>query len=153
VAAVQPVPTPEVPVVQRPITVVQEPLGTMFDEEDGVLAPRAEAVDYLEKNYEKILEDTRTQPYRSGGRTGIRIVGIANSSVANQFGILKDDVILKINGTPVGSQSEAVNVVKGELKKKVNIIRVTISRAGREFDKSFDTRDPATRRAAKKAFR
>jgi len=150
--AVQPVPTPPVPA--PPITLEQQPSGSLFDEEEGVYAPRQEGIDYLERNYEKILEDTRTQPYHdSDGRTGIRVVGIADASVANQFGIRKDDVILKINGIPVSNQSEAVNVVKAELKKKVNLIHVTIRRAAREFDKTFDTRDPATRRAAKKGFR
>lgn len=138
----------------EPVTVEQE-AGTLFDAEDGVSALTAEGVDYLERNYEKILEETRTAPYRDrDGRTGIRVVGIANESVANQFGIRKDDIIIKINGLPVASQSEAVNIVKGELKKKpaVNIIRVTIRRRGAEKELRFDTRDPATRRAAKKGF-
>ncbi len=152
---------PVVPVapepVPDPVTVETEaPEGSLFEEDEGILAPTAVGVDYLEKNYEKILEETRTEPYRDrDGRTGIRVVGISNASVANQFGIMKDDVILKINGIPVASQSEAVNAVKGELKKRpaVRVIRVAIRRRGRELEKSFDTRDPATRRAAKKAFR
>jgi hypothetical protein len=146
--------TPEPP--QETVTVEQAPAGTFFEEEEGILAPTAEGIEYLEKNYEKILEDTRTAPNKDrDGRTGVRIVSISNASVANQFGIMKDDVILKINGIPVSSQQEAVSAVKGELKKKpaVRVIRVTIRRRGREIEKSFDTRDPATRRAAKKAFR
>lgn len=152
---VQPVPVPQ-PVEREPVVLQQQPTGSMFDEEDGVSVTTAEGADYLEKNYEKILEDTRTETYRDrDGRTGIRIVSIADQSVANQFGIRRDDVIVKINGTPVSDKSDAVAVVKNELKKRpaVHIIRVTIRRAGREFEKSFDTRDPATRRAAKKGFR
>ncbi len=151
---VQAVPVP--PVVPQPapepVTVEQE-AGTLFENEDDVFAPTAKGVDYLERNYEKILEETRTATYRDGdGRTGVRIVGISNQSVANQFGIRKDDIIIKINGVPVASQSEAVDIVKRELKKRpaVNIIRVTIRRRGAEKELRFDTRDPATRRAAKK---
>jgi hypothetical protein len=150
VPPVVPAPAPE------PLTVEQEDAGTLFDDEEGTFAPTPDGVAYLERNYEKILEETRTAPYRDrDGRTGIRVVGISNQSVANQFGIRKDDIIIKINGIPVGSQSEAVNAVKGELKKKpaVNIIRVTIRRRGAEKELKFDTRDPATRRAAKKAFK
>jgi hypothetical protein len=146
VPPVAPSPTPE------PVTVEQE-AGTLFADEEGVFAPTAEGAEYLERNYEKILEETRTAPYRDGeGRSGVRIVGISNQSVANQFGIRKDDIIIKINGMPVASQSEAVDIVKRELKKRpaVNIIRVTIRRRGAEKELRFDTRDPATRRAAKK---
>jgi hypothetical protein len=133
-----------------PVEVVQEPpSGTFFEDEGGVLLPTREAVDYLERNYEKILEETRTETYRDRDVRGIRIVGISSSSIANQFGIRKDDVVISINKTPVSTQSEAVNVVKSELKKKVTLITVKLLRAGREVEKTYDTRDPATRRAAK----
>ncbi len=147
VEPVAPVPAPE------PLKVELEEAGTLFDDEEGVFAPTREGADYLEKNYEKILNDTRTASYTDrDGRTGIRVVSIPNQSVANQFGIRKDDIILKINGIPVESQSKAVDVVKSELKKKNTspILRVTIRRRGVEKDLRFDTRDPATRRAAKK---
>jgi hypothetical protein len=143
------------PVVPPPIVATQEPTGTLLEEQDGVIAPTDEGIDYLQKNYEKILEDTRTQPYRDrDGRPGVRITGISDASVANQFGIMKDDLILAINGVSVGSQAEAVNVVKSELKKKpLPMIKVKIRRRGREITKTFDPRDPAVRRAAQKGFR
>jgi len=150
---VQPVDTPVAPPPppEKPVVMEQEvPTGTFFDEQNGTLLPTQEAVDYLEKNYEKILEDTRTETYRGRDFSGIRVVGIADQSVANQFGIRKDDVIISINGTAVANQSEAVNVVKSALKAKANTITVKLRRAGREITKVYDTRDPATRRAAKK---
>ncbi|HEX5137424.1 MAG TPA: PDZ domain-containing protein [Planctomycetota bacterium] len=149
---VQPVETPVAPAPPpvKPVVMEQEaPTGSFFDEDNGVLQPTQNAVDYLEKNYEKILEDTRTETYRGRDFSGIRVVGIANASVASQFGIRKDDVIISINNVAVTSQSEAVNVVKNELKRKVNLITVKLRRAGREITKTYDTRDPATRRAAK----
>lgn len=144
---VQPV-APEPP--PEPVKVEQAlPAGTFFEEQGDVFLPTEDGVQYLERNYEKILEETRTETYRGREFSGIRVVGIANSSVANQFGIRKDDVIVSINGTPVTNQSDAVNVVKNELKRKVNLITVKLRRAGREITKTYDTRDPATRRAAK----
>ncbi len=146
---VQPVPVAPQPPPEPVVAKQEPPSGSFFDEEEGVFLPTAEGVDYLERNYEKILEETRTETYRDRDVSGIRVVGIANASVANQFGIRKDDVIISINGKPVTNQSDAVNVVKSELKRKVNLITVKLRRAGREITKTYDTRDPATRRAAK----
>jgi S1-C subfamily serine protease len=83
------------------------------------------------------------------------VVNIRAGSMANAFGILKDDVILAINDVPVTRQSQAVSVVKRELKKKPTprYITVRILRHGKTIVKRFDTRDPETRRRARKAFR
>lgn len=144
------------PVVPPPIVAEQAPTEPIFEEQgDGVFAPTDKGIDYLQKNYEKILNETRTESYRDReGRPGIRITGISNASVANQFGIMKDDVILAINSVSVGSQSEAVSVVKSQLKQKpLPMIKVRIRRRGLEITKTFDPRDPAVRRAAQKGFR
>ena len=150
---------PVTPVAQEPppgpVEVEQEPAGTLFAQEDGVFAATDEGADYLERNYEDILKQTRTETVTDrDGTSGVRIVNFTNQSLANQFGIQKGDVILRINGIPVRDQSHAVSVIKQELKKKGSspILRVTIRRRGAEKELRFDTRDPATRRAAKKAF-
>lgn len=146
-----------VPVAQQPppepVKLEQEePAGTLFQQEDGIYAPTDDGVDYLERNYEDILKQTRTETVRDSEGGGIRLVNFANQSLATQFGLQRGDVILRINNTKVSNQSEAVNVVKQELKKKSSpILRVTIRRRGAEKELRFDTRDPATRRAAKKA--
>jgi hypothetical protein len=155
-AKTEPAPVETVPVepVPEPVPMVETPAGSLFQEEEGAFAPTSEGIEYLKDNYERLLEETRTQTYRDrdGRAAGIRIVGIASASVANQFGVRKDDVIVSINGAPVGTQSEAVNVVKGELRKKARVITVKILRHGRVIEKRFDTRDPATRRAAMKSY-
>jgi S1-C subfamily serine protease len=153
----QPVPGPAVtpPPAPGPVEVVQEPTGSVFEMEDGVFATTASGAEYLEQNYEEILKQTRTEPYTDrDGTSGVRIVNFTNQALATQFGIRKGDVIIKINGIPVRDQSQAVNVIKQELKKKGSspILRVTVKRLGDEKELRFDTRDPATRRAAKKAF-
>jgi hypothetical protein len=151
--ATEPVQTPPVAAEPPPgpLEVEEEPAGTLFQQEEGVYAPTADGIDYLERNYEEILKQTRTET----AADGVRIVNFSNAALANQFGIQKGDVILKINGTPVRDQSHAVSVIKQVLKTKGSspILRVTIRRRGAERELKFDTRDPATRRAAKKAFK
>ena len=149
-----PVETAPVPEPQ-PLRAETVPSDSIFEEENGAFAATTDGVEYLKDNYEQLLQETRTQTYRDrdGRAAGLRIVGIKNTSVANQFGIRPDDVILAINGRGVSDQSEAVNVVKAELRKKVPIIRVSILRQGRTIEKRYDTRDPETRRAAARTFR
>ncbi|MHC4133830.1 MAG: PDZ domain-containing protein [Planctomycetota bacterium] len=130
--------------------------GDFFEEENGALAVTDKAAEYLKNNYQNILKDASTQIYKKGGRAaGVHVVNIKAGSMANQFGILKGDVILAINDVPVTNQSQAVSVVKRELKKKPTprYITVRILRTGRTIVKRFDTRDPETRRRARKAFR
>ena len=137
------------------ITTVDDrlPSGSLFDEEEGgTFAPSREGVEYLKKNYKDILKDARTQTYRdrNGRPAGLQVTRIKGNSVATQFGLQSNDVILSINGKTVTKQADAVNIVKAELKRKQTIIRVKVLRRGREFEKRFDTRDPETRRMAKK---
>ncbi|MHC5050287.1 MAG: PDZ domain-containing protein [Planctomycetota bacterium] len=119
------------PEPERPAPVSSNLGGSFFEEENGALAVTDQAADYLKKNYQNILKDAKTQTYKKGGRaSGIQVVNIRAGSMANEFGIRKDDVILAINDVPVTKQSQAVAVVK-----------------------RYDTRDPETRRSARKAFR
>jgi hypothetical protein len=139
-----PAPPPPPPPAETP--------DTLFEEEGGTWATTAEGAEYLARNYERLVEETRTSTYRDrdGRAMGIRIVGIKSTSVANQFDIRKDDVILTINGVPVTTQSEAVKVVKDRLARKETIITVELLRRGNKIVRRFDSRDPATRRAAQK---
>jgi hypothetical protein len=128
----------------------------LFVEEDGRLGATQEAVDYLRDNYQEILKDARTKSYVDPGsnrQRGIQVLSIARGSAANRFGIRPDDVILSINGRPVTRQAQAVNVVKEELRQNKNVIEVKLLRNGETITKTYDTRDPATRRAARDATR
>lgn len=131
------------------------PRGTLFEDDGGAFAPTDEGIEYLRDNYEDLLRDARTATYRdpSGNRSGVHILAIRRGSVASQFGILDDDVILKINGNAVSSQAQAVNVTKAELRQKKRYIEVEILRNGRTITQRYDTRDAATRRAARDAVR
>lgn len=149
------VPPPSEPVPPAPVSSTFGS-GEFFEEENGALAVTDKAADYLKNNYQNILKDAVTQTYKKGGRaSGVRIVNIRAGSMANEFGIYKDDVILAINDVPVTKQSQAVAVVKRELKKKPTprYLTVRILRRGQTIVKRYDTRDPETRRRARKAFR
>jgi hypothetical protein len=159
-AAIVPPPKTEtevVPAEPRPAPVSSNlGSGEFFEEENGALAVTDKAAEYLKNNYQNILKDAVTQTYKKGGRaSGVRVVNIRAGSMANEFGIRKDDVILAINDVPVTRQSQAVAVVKRELKKKPTprYITVRILRRGQTIVKRYDTRDPETRRRARKAFR
>jgi hypothetical protein len=143
------------PVEPEPFT---ERPSTLFEEDSaGSLALTDDGLDYLRDNYEKVLEDTRTRTYtdpKTKRPAGVRIVAIRPGSMANEFGIRPDDIILSINERPVTRQSQAVDIVKSELNKKtVRYIRVKLQRQGRVLEKRFDSRDAATRRKARDAFR
>ena len=151
VEPVRPVaPPPPVP------TATGELRGPIFEQEAGGFAPTDEGVRYLKDNYQKLLKDTKMGTYtdkRTGKAKGVHIIRIRGGSPANEFGIREDDVILRINNTPVTRQSQAVNVVKAELRKKERFIEVLILRNGREMTLRFDTADAETRRRARDAFR
>lgn len=159
----QPVKTPdrpgEKPVVPvEPAPFVDRP-GTLFEEDGktGSLALTDDGMDYLRDNYEKVLKEARTSTYKdpkTKRAAGVRIVAIKRGSVANEFGIRADDIIISINDRPVFKQLQAVNIVKSELNKKnIRYIRVKLKRQGRELEKRFDTRDRNVRNKAKDAFR
>lgn len=148
--AAPPPPSPGVQPVQ-PVTTNRVP-DELFGEEDGVLAPTAEGIEYLKANQDRILEDVRTSDYvdsRTGQPSGVHILRVPRNSAATRFGILEDDVVQAINGIPVRNRSQAINVVKDELRKNKTQIVVQILRNGRQLTKTYDTRDPATRRAAR----
>lgn len=146
----QPVPVEPEPFTDRPSTIFEE-------DSAGSLALTDDGVDYLRDNYENVLKEARTRTYtdpKTNRPSGVRIVAIKPGSVANEFGIRSDDIIVSINDRPVTKQSQAVNIVKSELNKKnVRYIRVKLLRQGREMEKRFDTRDRETRNKARDAFR
>jgi hypothetical protein len=148
--ATPPPPSPGVQPVQ-PVAADRVP-DQLFGEEGGVLAPTAEGIEYLRANQDRILEEVRTSDYvdsRTGQAGGVQILRVPRNSAASRFGILEDDVIQAINGIPVRNRSQAIQVVKDELRKQKTLIVVQLLRGGRQIVKTYDTRDPATRRAAK----
>ena len=152
------------PTQVEPVAPVKPPTsdslyGPLFEEEGGTFAPTEEGVAYLRDNYQKVLKDARMvtdKDPKTKRPRGILIKSIRSDSVADKFGIRRDDVILSINDRAVTKQAQAVNVVKDELRRMRGTtrhkIQVKILRNGRTEVLQFDTRDPDTRRRAKDAF-
>jgi len=68
-------------------------------------------------------------------------------AIANEFGITWGDILRSINGTPVHSRSEAIDVVK-KLPKDIARVEVVIERDGVLHTYNVDPRDPKVRAAA-----
>ncbi len=136
----------------RPVVPPSDVPPTIYEERDGTWTPTDDGRRYLKDNYEKVLKEARTETYKdaSGRAAGVRIVSIRSGSVANQFGIRPDDVIVSINGKSVSKRSAAIKIVKDEVNAGRNQIRVQLLRNGRSIEKQFDARDPDVRRAARK---
>ncbi|MGH7161852.1 MAG: PDZ domain-containing protein, partial [Planctomycetota bacterium] len=150
---VKPVVAPAVPDPDQVLPTADE-APALFESSgsDNEFAATEEGARYLEKNYQEILKDAQVVEYRNrktGEVSGLFVRSIRRGSAANAFGIREDDVILSINNQPVSSQTNAVNIVKAELNRKKTIIEVRILRDGQEILRRYDTRDPATRKAAK----
>ncbi len=72
-------------------------------------------------------------------------------SGAEAFGIFADDLVLAINGRPVGSREQALRLVKRALARGERLIEVKLLRDGRPLTKRFDARDPEVAQAARRA--
>jgi S1-C subfamily serine protease len=84
-----------------------------------------------------------------GDPKGVRFTGVGEGSLASKFDVRPGDILKSINGKPVRSRSEAIEVVKG-LPKDTTLVAVVIERDGRDILYNVDPRDPKTRSAAGK---
>jgi len=92
-----------------------------------------------------LVADVKTEEVKNG----IRISGIGSNSVASKFDIRAGDILKSINGQPVHSRAQAIEVAKS-IPKETTGVQVVIERNGRDIAYNVDPRDPATRAAAGK---
>ena len=92
-----------------------------------------------------LVSDVKTEEVKNG----IRISGIGSNSVAAKFDIRAGDILKSINGRPVHSRAQALEVAKS-IPKDTASVQVVIERNGRDIAYNVDPRDPATRAAAGK---
>ena len=125
----------------------------LFQDRNGTLETTEDGINYLRENHTELLKNAYTRPVKEGIQ--IRALGGRTKGVADQFGLMKDDVIQSVNGTRVRSKTQAVSVVKSLLNKKppVRYIEVKVLRLGATKVLRVDARDPETRRRARDAFR
>lgn len=98
---------------------------------------------YLDSEETKRLEDSLSGTYRGIGiafsqnieTMNFQIVSVTPSSPAERAGLMKDDIIVSIDGTPVAGKTniEIQNMIRNNTNNSVNIV---VNRAGSEM--SFD---------------
>lgn len=100
-------------------------------------------------NADALMAEVQTEEAKDpqGQPNGIRVTGIGPASLANDFGIKQGDILKAINGTPVHSRAQAIDVVK-TLPKEIANVRVVVERNGRDITFDVDPRDPKVRAAA-----
>ena len=106
---------------------------------------------FYRSNPDALLSEVKTDVAtdEAGNPRGLRISSVPQGSVASQFDVKNGDILVSINGTPVHSRSDAINVIKG-MSKDIASVKVVIDRNGRLITYDVDPRDPAARRAAGK---
>lgn len=111
---------------------VREPSAPFVRKEGGTLVVTEVGVAYLRENHGTLLKEVHTAPHlgRDGVRAGVRIRRIREDSVADRFGLMEGDVIVRVNRTPVHSKAEAIKVVKRDLERKVRCFEVEVLRLG-----------------------
>ena len=84
------------------------------------------------QDYQSILSsDVKTRTYmKDGKRAGVEITEVREGSIAGRHGAQSGDVVISINGTPVGSQQEAFGFAKAN-SERYSVWTVEVLRLGR----------------------
>ncbi len=108
---------------------------------------------FRQHDADSIANTVTTQTYRDpqGRVVGLQITGMTPDSPASKFDIRRGDVLVSIDGQPVATRSDAVNIVQGMVKSKPDVASVTvvIDRHGTRITYVVDPRDPKIRRNAR----
>ena len=140
-----------VPGVPPPLTAVHiVPVSTA--DNTFQVDPDETALHYFRNSEpEKLIGDIKTEEVKDdkGQPSGIKITGIGKDNVVSQFGVVPGDVLKMIDGKPVHSRAEAIEVVK-HISPDVANVQVVLERNGRSVTYNVDPRDPKVRAAAGK---
>jgi hypothetical protein len=103
---------------------------------------------YSKDSIEKILESVKTETALddAGRPRGIKITA---PGLGNDFDVRAGDIVISVNGQPVHSRNDVVEVVK-KIPKETATVPVVIERNGRQLTYNVDPRDPDVRKAAGK---
>ncbi len=111
----------------------QEPdLPTRTEQRNGQFYLGTEDADALARDYQSILSnDVKTRTYmKDGKRAGVEITEVREGSIVSRHGAQSGDVVIAINGTPVGSQQEAIGFAKAN-SERYSVWTVEVLRLGR----------------------
>lgn len=102
----------------------------------------AEEGNWLGRNGEQVASQLTLKPEQdpaTGRPDGVRVVNIAEGSIARSRGLLPGDKVKSINGTPVNSRGDAISYLKGP-GKGLNRYLVVIERKGKIITMTYDVR-------------
>lgn len=110
---------------------------------DGWFISRADD-EMIRQNPEELLAKVQIRTYSSPtGATphrGIRIVDV-DPELGRRFGVRRGDVILEVNGIPVKSRAEAIDVGTQLSRRGVTVFRVRIMSMGRIEERTYTAPD------------
>ncbi|MHC5010169.1 MAG: hypothetical protein ACYTG6_04360, partial [Planctomycetota bacterium] len=89
---------------------------------------------------------TREERDRDGSVVGLRIIGLDADSALSRFFVRAGDILVSIDGHPVGSRSD-VFVIAESLGPDTTAVTLVIDRAGRLLTVVIDPTDARTRRS------
>jgi general secretion pathway protein C len=87
--------------------------------------------DQLSEDPQKVLNEIGIAPVAQGEASGYRIAGEVPEQVLNQAGLQRGDVVLSVNGTPVGNVGNDQALIDQALA--AGRVRVEIQRNDRKF--------------------
>ncbi|HVG93605.1 MAG TPA: PDZ domain-containing protein [Planctomycetota bacterium] len=146
-------PAPSVaPNTPPPLDQVQIEVRQEQDQSRSVVFDDAAYDHFRYSDPDRLIADVKTEDAKDekGDPKGVRLTGVPQGSLAGKFDVRPGDILKSINGKPVRSRAEAIDVVKG-LPKDTTMVSVVIERDGRDILYNVDPRDPKTRSAAGKA--
>jgi hypothetical protein len=103
------------------------------------------------KDVDSVAKTVKTQVAidpQTGKELGLRITGLDAESPADRFDVRPGDILVSIDGKPVRSRSDAINIVQG-MSPETTRVTVVIDRNGRMITYNVNPQDPRTRRAAR----
>ncbi len=112
---------------------LQEPdLPTRTEQVNGQFYLGTEDAEAFARDYQSILSnDVKTRTYmKDGKRAGVELTEVREGSIAGRHGAQSGDVVISINGTPVGSQQEAISFAQAN-SERYSVWTIEVLRLGR----------------------
>ena len=98
----------------------------------------------IREDPQKLLDQVTIRPYTSKtgnrSRDGVQLLNVA-PELGRRFGVRSGDVILEVNGIPVKSRSQAIDVGTKQYKRGEREFRVRIMTMGRIEERTYTAPD------------
>ena len=98
----------------------------------------------IRQDPQKLLDQVTIRTYRSStgnrSRNGVQLLNV-DPELGRRFGVHSGDVILEVNGTPVTSRAQAVDVGTKQYQKGVRLFRVRMMSMGRIEERIYRAPD------------